>query len=74
MLKKSPRLIIHFLSPDFDEEKLQRDGGGALTISEARQLLMRALERDKEEAAGNRDAMQIPWVSKKGGVLICILC
>jgi hypothetical protein len=60
-------LSIFFLSsfaPDFDEEKLQRDGGGAMTISEARQLLIRAMNQDKEEVAGNRDAMQNPYVQE----------
>ncbi|UZJ51953.1 hypothetical protein CBS101457_001273 [Exobasidium rhododendri] len=52
------------LGPDFDEEKLQRDGGGAMTISEARQLLVRAVNQEKEEAAGTRDAMQNPVFKK----------
>jgi hypothetical protein len=47
---------------DFDEETLQRDGGGALTISEARLLLLRAIEREKLEEPANRDPMQIPLV------------
>lgn len=44
---------------DFDEEVLQRDGGGALTISEVRLLLLRAVDTEREEGLG-RDPMQIP--------------
>lgn len=39
---------------------MQRDGGGALTISEVRLLLIRAMNKEKEEDAANRDPMQIP--------------
>lgn len=41
---------------------MQRDGGGALMISEVRQLLIRAMEKEKADDAASRDPMQIPWV------------
>ena len=56
-------LTLYYLNTvntvDFDEETLQRDGGGAIAISEVRLLLLRSFDSEKEEAT-KRDPMQIP--------------
>lgn len=50
------------LGPEFNEEQLAREGGGALMLSEVRLLMQRAAEGDKSEEPGNRDPNTMPWV------------
>ncbi|PWN91139.1 hypothetical protein FA10DRAFT_265018 [Acaromyces ingoldii] len=52
------------LGPEFNEEQLAREGGGALMLSEVRLLMQRAAEGDKSEEPGNRDPNTMPTFKK----------